>query len=115
MTLGPRPALALTLPAIAVALLMLASTAGAQEAPKGDLERAQKAADAVFHWIKINADKGASRRLRPDADAERAADRREKQECAAQRRLIDGDSGHGPFGTVTKPGPTRRPWSRLRS
>lgn len=64
MTLGPRPALALALPAIAGALLMLAQTASAQqEAPKAteSLERAQKAADAVFHWIKLNADKGASR------------------------------------------------------
>jgi len=61
MTLGPRPALALALPAIAAALLTLAQTASAQEAPKGELERAQKAADAVFHWIKLNADKGANR------------------------------------------------------
>lgn len=63
MTLGPRPALALALPAIAGALLMLAQAASAQqEAPKAEsLERAQKAADAVFHWIKLNADKGASR------------------------------------------------------
>ncbi len=61
MTLGPRPSLALALPAIAGALLMLAQVAGAQEAPKPELERAQKAADAVFHWIKLNADKGATR------------------------------------------------------
>lgn len=61
MTLGPRPALALALPAVAGALMMLAPAAGAQEAPKGELERAQKAADAVFHWIKLNADKGANR------------------------------------------------------
>ncbi|MDR7269401.1 TonB family protein [Pelomonas saccharophila] len=63
MTLGPRPALALALPAIAGALLMLAQAASAQQdAPKAEsLERAQKAADAVFHWIKLNADKGASR------------------------------------------------------
>ncbi|MGM9483239.1 energy transducer TonB [Roseateles sp. NT4] len=63
MTLGPRPALALALPAIAGALMMLAQTASAQqEAPKAEsLERAQKAADAVFHWIKLNADKGANR------------------------------------------------------
>ncbi|KQV60787.1 hypothetical protein ASC95_04985 [Pelomonas sp. Root1217] len=63
MTLGPRPALALALPAIAGALLMLAQAASAQqEAPKAEsLERAQKAADAVFHWIKLNADKGANR------------------------------------------------------
>ena len=64
MTLGPRPALVLTLPALASALLMLAQPAGAQTEPaKADagLERAQKAADAVFHWIKLNGDKGANR------------------------------------------------------
>jgi TonB family protein len=61
MTLGPRPVLALALTAIAAALLTLSQPARAQEAPKGELERAQKAADAVFHWIKINADKGANR------------------------------------------------------
>lgn len=63
MTLGPRPALALALPAIAGALLMLAQAASAQQEPDKakSLERAQKAADAVFHWIKLNADKGASR------------------------------------------------------
>ncbi len=59
MTLGARPALALTLPAIAGALMTLAQPVSAQsDAPKADsLERAQKAADAVFHWIKVNADK----------------------------------------------------------
>lgn len=63
MTLGPRPSLALALTAIAAALTMLAQPASAQqETPKSEgLERAQKAADAVFHWIKLNADKGASR------------------------------------------------------
>jgi len=63
MTLGPRPPLALALPAIAGALLLLAQPASAQLEPaKGEnLERAQKAADAVFHWIKLNADKGATR------------------------------------------------------
>jgi TonB family protein len=63
MTHGPRPKLALTLPAIAGALMVLAQPAHAQsDAPKADgLERAQKAADAVFHWIKLNGDKCASR------------------------------------------------------
>lgn len=64
MTLGLRPPLALALPAIAGALmLLLAQSASAQqEAAKANgMERAQKAADAVFHWIKLNADKGASR------------------------------------------------------
>jgi len=71
MTLGPRPALALALPAIAGALLMLAQAASAQqEAPKAEsLERAQKAADAVFHWIKLNADKGANRQAPAPAPA----------------------------------------------
>ncbi|MFT7775493.1 energy transducer TonB [Roseateles sp.] len=63
MTPGPRPVFVLALPAIAGALLMLAEPAGAQqEAPKSDgMERAQKAADAVFHWIKLHADKPAPR------------------------------------------------------
>lgn len=65
MTPAPRrrPKTALTLSAIAAALLMPAAMSLAQtEAPKAEsLERAQKAADSVFHWIKLNADKGASR------------------------------------------------------
>lgn len=66
MTLGSRPPLAPTLPAIAIAgalMMMLAQPAGAQNDPAKPegLERAQKAADAVFHWIKLNADKGATR------------------------------------------------------
>jgi TonB family protein len=66
MTLGYRRRLplALTLPAIAGFLLTLAAPASAQsEGNKADasLERAQKQADAVFHWIKLNADKGATR------------------------------------------------------
>jgi TonB family protein len=63
MNFGSRPRLALTLPALASALLVLAQPAHAQndaDQAKG-LERAQKAADAVFHWIKLNADKGANR------------------------------------------------------
>lgn len=64
MPLGPRPRLTPELTAIAVALLMLSMAAQAQTAaPAADagLERAQKAADAVFHWIKLNGDKGANR------------------------------------------------------
>lgn len=64
MTHGLRPAVAPALSAIAAVLLMLPQPASAQqEAAKPDngLERAQKAADAVFHWIKLNADKGANR------------------------------------------------------
>ncbi|WP_422017909.1 TonB family protein [Roseateles sp.] len=74
MTPGPRPPLALTLTAVAGALLGLAGPAGAQQEPaKSDngLERAQKAADAVFHWIKLNADKGASRQAPAPAPAVR--------------------------------------------
>ncbi len=82
MTLGARPALALTLPAIAGALMTLAQPVSAQsDAPKADsLERAQKAADAVFHWIKVNADKNprpapppAPRKPAPVAAAPREA------------------------------------------
>lgn len=64
MTPGPRPRLAHTFTAIASALLMAqAARAQTNEPPKtdGSLERAQKAADSVFHWIKLNADKGANR------------------------------------------------------
>lgn len=82
MTLGARPALALTLPAIAGALMTLAQPVSAQsDAAKADsLERAQKAADAVFHWIKVNADKNprpapppAPRKPAPVAAAPREA------------------------------------------
>ncbi len=61
MTRGPRPAWALALPAIAGAMLMLAQQASAQQDNTKALERAQKAADAVFHWIKLNGEKGANR------------------------------------------------------
>ena len=82
MTPGARPAMALTLPAIAGALMTLAQPVSAQsDAPKADsLERAQKAADAVFHWIKVNADKNprpapppAPRKPAPVAAAPREA------------------------------------------
>ena len=80
MTLGLRPKLALSLPAIAGALMVLAQPAQAQnDTAKADsLERAQKAADAVFHWIKLNADKGANRQTPappppPPAPARKAA------------------------------------------
>lgn len=58
--------------AIAATLLMFGQLAQAQtEAPKAEkgLERAQKAADAVFHWIKLNGDKGASRQAVSPAPA----------------------------------------------
>lgn len=86
MTLGPRRTMALALPAIAGALLMLASVASAQqEAPKGELERAQKAADAVFHWIKLNADKGASRQAPAPAPATAPAPKKPAPVAAAPR------------------------------
>ena len=90
MTLGPRPALALNLPAIAVAgaLMLLAHPAGAQtDAPKAEsLERAQKAADAVFHWIKLNADKGATRQTPAPAAAPAPAVRKPAPVVAAAPR-----------------------------
>lgn len=64
MTLGLRPRPTLELTALTAALLLVSPAAFAQTpAPGGhaSLERAQKAADAVFHWIKLNGEKGASR------------------------------------------------------
>ncbi len=65
MRSGLRTALTLELTAIAAALLLLGQPAQAQTPepakPGNGLERAQKAADAVFHWIKLNGDKGANR------------------------------------------------------
>ncbi|MFG6488058.1 TonB family protein [Roseateles sp. BYS78W] len=64
MTSGPRVVLTFNLTAIATALLLLSQPVAAQTEPAAadkSLERAQKAADAVFHWIKINGDKGATR------------------------------------------------------
>ncbi|MFG6465081.1 TonB family protein [Roseateles sp. BYS87W] len=83
MTVGPRPALALALPAIAGALLALTQAASAQEAPPAqNLERAQKAADAVFHWIKLNADKGANRQQPAPAPAPAPAQAAKKPAAA---------------------------------
>jgi TonB family protein len=64
MPLGPRTHLKPKLTALAATLLLFSQLAAAQtEAPKADkgLERAQKAADNVFRWIKLNGDKGATR------------------------------------------------------
>ncbi len=97
MTLGPRPALALALPALAGALMMLAQTASAQEAPKGDLERAQKAADAVFHWIKLNGDKGASR------DKPAAAPAPAPAPAPVARKAVPAPA---PVAAAPKPAPT---------
>ncbi|WP_458232437.1 hypothetical protein, partial [Roseateles sp. P5_E8] len=69
---GPRTSLTPKLTAIAATLLMLGQMAMAQtDAPAADksLERAQKAADAVFHWIKLNGDKGATRQAPAPAPA----------------------------------------------
>ncbi|RZL39034.1 MAG: TonB family protein [Rubrivivax sp.] len=63
MILGPRPCLTLELAAVLVALLAASPAIAQTPAPTADasLERAQKAADSVFHWIKLNGDKGANR------------------------------------------------------
>ncbi|MFN3302521.1 MAG: hypothetical protein ACK44A_02255, partial [Roseateles sp.] len=65
-TSASRPSRAPTLSVLASALLLTLSAptvhAQADAAKPGtNLERAQKAADAVFHWIKLNGEKGASR------------------------------------------------------
>ena len=71
MSLGPRPRLTLELTAAAAALL-LGTTAHAQTAAANvSLERAQKQTDAVFHWIKLNGDKGANRQPPAPAPAPR--------------------------------------------
>ncbi len=73
MKFGSRPrarwrALGLGL-ALHVPLAVLAQAAPAAKAASdaAGLERAQRQADAVFHWIKLNADKGADRNPRPAA------------------------------------------------
>jgi TonB family protein len=65
----------LNLTAMAAALLLSQPVAAQTEPAPADksLERAQKAADAVFHWIKLNADKGASRQAPAPAPAPAAA------------------------------------------
>lgn len=92
MTLGPRPMLAPKLSAIAYALALLASSATAQqaEAPASaaGMERAQKAADAVFHWIKINADKGGARPTAAPAAAPAPAPRKPAAVAAAPRPAV---------------------------
>lgn len=72
---GPRQPRVLTLTALATALTwtlsaqpVLAQTTDAAK-PNAGLERAQKAADAVFHWIKLNGEKGASRQTPAPAPA----------------------------------------------
>lgn len=69
---GSRPPQALTLMALACALMLTLSAPPAHAQtepakPSAGLERAQKAADAVFHWIKLNGEKGASRQNPPPA------------------------------------------------
>ncbi|MCY4745360.1 energy transducer TonB [Pelomonas sp. UHG3] len=65
MPAGSRSDLTPKLTAIATGLLLLSQAALAQTTPpasdKQRLERAQKQADAVFHWIKLNGEKGANR------------------------------------------------------
>jgi len=83
MSLGPRPRLTLELTAAAAALLLGAATHAQAPAPSADLERAQKAADAVFHWIKLNGDKGANRQ--PPAPAPAPAPRKPAPIAAAPK------------------------------
>jgi TonB family protein len=69
---GSRPPQALTLTALACALMLTLSAPPAHAQtepakPNAGLERAQKAADAVFHWIKLNGEKGANRQNPPPA------------------------------------------------
>lgn len=68
MPAGSRSDLTPKLTAIATGLMLLSQAALAQTtqtAPSANdkqrLERAQKQADAVFHWIKLNGEKGANR------------------------------------------------------
>lgn len=111
MTFGSRPPLALTLPALAGALMLLAQPAGAQtDAPKAEgLERAQKAADAVFHWIKLNADKGASRQTPAPAPAPVAAPRKAAPVAAAPRPAPAAPVAAPPPVTAAAPAPSPAP------
>ncbi|MFG6441822.1 TonB family protein [Roseateles sp. LKC17W] len=65
MLAGLRSDITPKLTAIATGLMLLSQAALAQTTPpandKQRLERAQKQADAVFHWIKLNGEKGANR------------------------------------------------------
>lgn len=83
MSLGPRPRLTLELTAAAAALML--GTAALAQAPAANtsLERAQKQADAVFHWIKLNGDKGANRQ--PPAPAPAPAPRKPAPIAAAPK------------------------------
>jgi TonB family protein len=87
---GSRPPQALTLTALACALMLTLSArhAAAQTEPAkpgAGLERAQKAADAVFHWIKLNGEKGASRQNPPPAPPPPPAPAARKAVAAAPR------------------------------
>jgi len=69
MSQGPRPRLTNELTAATMTLLLGTAAHAQTPAPAADLERAQKAADAVFHWIKLNGDKGANRQAPAPAPA----------------------------------------------
>jgi len=60
---GPNAALTFKLTAVAATILLAQLAAAQTEAtqPEKGMERAQKAADSVFQWIKLNGDKGANR------------------------------------------------------
>jgi TonB family protein len=108
MTRGPRPAWALALPAIAGAMLMLAQQASAQQPDNAKaLERAQKAADAVFHWIKLNGEKGASRQQPAPAPPPAPAPAAKKPVAAAPRPAPAANAAPAP--TAAAPAPEAAP------
>ena len=111
MTLGPRAVLTLNLTAVAAALL-LTQPAGAQTEPapadKG-LERAQKAADAVFHWIKLNADKGASRQTPAPAPAPPPAPRKPAPVAAAPKPVQPSAAAAATAARAAAPAVTAAP------
>jgi len=108
MTQGPRPRLTLELTAIAAALLLSPAALAQAPAPSTNngLERAQKAADAVFHWIKLNGEKGANRQTPAAAPAPAPAApaaRRQAPVAAAPRPAAQ--PAPAPAG-VERPAPT---------
>jgi TonB family protein len=115
MPLGPRPRTTIELTATAAALLLGMAAAHAQTpAANTGLERAQKAADAVFHWIKINGEKGANRQ--PAAPAPAPAARKpapvatapKPAPAPATRNVPAPAEAAAPVAAVTAPAPEAR-------
>jgi TonB family protein len=107
-TTGSRPPQALTLTTLAGALLLVLSAqpvAAQTDAakPGAGLERAQKAADAVFHWIKLNGEKGANRQNPPPAPPAPAPAPR-KPVAAAPKPAPAAVQAHAPLA-VAPPAP----------